>query len=333
MTVAGPDVQTLKRLHRDMLKIRLLEERIVELYPEQEMRCPVHLSIGQEAVAAGVCAALGPNDGAFSGHRSHGHYIAKGGDLNAMLAEIYGRATGCAGGKGGSMHLIDLDAGFNGASPIVGSTIPIAVGAAFATAYRGESSVTVTFFGEGATEEGVFHEAANFAVLHRLPVVFVCENNLYSVYSPLEVRQPPHREVYEQARSYGMPAIKADGNDAAKVYSHALDAVNRARSGNGPTFLEFTTYRWREHSGPNYDNDIGYRTEEEFLEWQRRDPLRALETKMLNAGQLTSSEVEQMNSELRAEIDSAVEFAQTSPYPDTDELLRDVYAFADTGHE
>ena len=326
MTATGPDVTTLRQIYRDTLKIRLFEERIVELYPEQEMRCPVHLSIGQEAVAAGVCAALRLDDGVFSGHRSHGHYIAKGGSLNAMLAEMYGRATGCAGGKGGSMHLIDLAVGFRGAAPIVGSTIPISVGAAFAARYKGESTVTVSFFGEGSTEEGVFHEAANFAVLHQLPVVFVCENNLYSVYSPLEVRQPEGREVFEQARSYGMPALKADGNNAVEVYSHTKEAVARARDGGGPTFLEFTTYRWREHSGPNFDNDIGYRTEEEFLEWKRRDPVSALERELLEAGTLAPGEPEQIASELRKEIDAAVEFAQSSPYPPESELLSNVYA-------
>ena len=330
MTAAGPDVTMLRRIYRDTLKIRLFEERIVELYPEQEMRCPVHLSIGQEAVAAGVCAALKLEDGAFSGHRSHGHYIAKGGSLNAMLAEMYGRATGCAGGKGGSMHLIDLTVGFKGAAPIVGSTIPISVGAAFAAKYKGEPTVTVSFFGEGSTEEGVFHEAANFAVLHQLPVVFVCENNLYSVYSPLDVRQPEGREVFEQARSYGMPALKADGNNAVEVYTHAQEAVERARAGGGPTFLEFTTYRWREHSGPNFDNDIGYRTEEEFLEWQRHDPVSALEQELLGSGTLAQGDPEQIASELRAEIDAAVEFAQSSPYPPESELLSNVYARSGT---
>src|SRR5579859_6536135 len=184
-----------RRLYRGLLRLRLVEERIAELYPEQEMRCPVHLSIGQEAVAVGVCDHLEPADQALSGHRSHGHYLAKGGDLRAMLAELYGRETGCARGKGGSMHLVDLEAGFLGATPIVASTIPIAVGVAFAARLRGQPLVTVAFFGEGATEEGVFHEAANFAALHRLAVVFVCENNLYSVYSPLEVRQPAGRRA------------------------------------------------------------------------------------------------------------------------------------------
>ncbi|MBI4331624.1 MAG: thiamine pyrophosphate-dependent dehydrogenase E1 component subunit alpha, partial [Chloroflexi bacterium] len=179
-----------KKLYYAMLRIRLVEERIAELYPEQQMRCPVHLCTGQEAIAAGVSAHLTSDDYALSNHRSHGHYLAKGGDLKAMMAEIYGRVTGCSRGKGGSMHLVDLAAGFLGATPIVGSTIPMAVGAALATVMKGEKRVTVAYFGDAAVEEGVFHESLNFAALKRLPVVFVCENNFFSVYSPLSVRQP-----------------------------------------------------------------------------------------------------------------------------------------------
>ena len=182
-----------RQLYYQMLRIRMVEEAIADLYAQQDMRCPIHLCIGQEAVAVGVCAALAADDYVLSGHRSHGHYLAKGGNLPAMLAEFYGKVTGCCQGKGGSMHLVDLAAGFLGAVPIVGSTMPIAVGTALASVMRGESRVTAVFFGEGATEEGVFHESLNFAALQKLPVVFVCENNLYSVYSPLAVRQPAGR--------------------------------------------------------------------------------------------------------------------------------------------
>lgn len=204
-----------------MLRIRLVEEAIAETYPLQEMRCPVHLSIGQEAVAAGTAAAFAPGDLAMSGHRSHAHYLAKGGDLRAMLAELMGRENGRCRGRGGSMHLIDQSVGFIGAVPIVGSTIPIAVGLAFADKLKGIQRVTAAFFGEAATEEGVFHESANFASLHRLPVVFVCENNLYSVYSPMNVRQPSHREVFQQAQGHGIPAEQVDGNDPEAVFLSA----------------------------------------------------------------------------------------------------------------
>ena len=184
------DTITLKKLYREMVRIRIVEESIAEHYPEQEMRCPVHFSIGQEAVAVGVCVHLDPSDHVFSNHRSHGHYLAKGGDLKAMVAEIYGKEAGCSRGFGGSMHLLDLKHGFLGAAPIVGSTIPIAVGSALTATVKEEDRVTVVFLGDGATEEGVFSESLNFAALKQLPVVFVCENNLYSVYSPLSVSQP-----------------------------------------------------------------------------------------------------------------------------------------------
>ena len=254
-------------LWRDMLRIRMVEEAIAEHYPEQEMRCPVHLSIGQEAAAVGVCAALQRKDWVFSGHRSHAHYLAKGGDLKRMIAEIYGKATGCCGGKGGSMHLTDQAAGFIGATPIVGSTVPIAVGAALTSQLHEEGRLVVIFLGDGAMEAGVVHESLNFAVLKNLPVLFACENNLYSVYSPLEVRQPPQRSLSQLAAGHGIQTMLVDGNDVCAVFEASSKACQSIRSGNGPIFLEMPTYRWREHCGPNYDNDIGYRTEEEFESW------------------------------------------------------------------
>lgn len=320
------DVTTLKRLHRDILRIRLIEERIVALYPEQEMRCPVHLSIGQEAVPVGVCAHLGVDDYVMSNHRSHAHYLAKGGSLKAMLAEFYGRATGCTSGRGGSMHLLDLHVGFLGAVPIVGATIPMAVGAAWASRMKNEPRVVVTFFGEGATEEGVFHEAINFAALKQLPVVFVCENNLYSVYSPLSVRQPATREVYELARGHGVPGAKANGNDPLAVYEAAGEAIARARNGGGPSFLEFETYRWREHCGPSYDNAIGYRTEAEFELWRERCPLQTFTRRLQDSAVLTDVELERATAAITNEIDEAVRFAKSSPFPDPAEMTDFTYA-------
>jgi len=303
-----------------MLRIRMVEEKIAGLYPQQEMRCPVHLCIGQEAVPAGVCANLISNDYAVSNHRSHGHYLAKGGDLKSMLAELYGKVTGCSQGKGGSMHLVDLKAGFLGASPIVGSTIPIGVGAALGSMMKKEKRVTVIFFGEGATEEGVFHESVNFALLKNLPVVFVCENNLYSVYSPLSVRQPKTREVYELAKGHGMESFQADGNDVMKVYELTQKAVSKAREGKGPTFLEFKTYRWREHCGPLYDNDTGYRTEKEFLEWKKRCPIENLKKSF------DLPIIQQMEKKFQVEIEAAVKFAKESPFPKEEQLMEHVYA-------
>lgn len=304
------------QLYRSMLHIRLVEERIAELYPEQEMRCPVHLCIGQEAVSAAACAALETRDYAMSGHRSHGHYLAKGGDLKAMLAEIYGKATGCAGGKGGSMHMIDLAAGFLGATPIVGSTIPIAVGAALGASMKKEDRVTMVFFGDGAVETGVFYESMNYAAVRKLPIVFVCENNLYSVYSPLTVRQPENRSIADMARGIGMESIAGDGNDVELVFKLCAEAVQKARTGGGPTFFEFSTYRWREHCGPDYDNHIGYRTEAEYLEWKKRCPITLYADKLLSEGRATQAELDGIRAGLEREIDAAALFARQSPFPD-----------------
>ncbi len=322
--MTSPDL--LRRLHQGMLRLRIVEERIAELYAEQQMRCPVHLCVGQEAVATGVCAALEAPDFAVSTHRSHGHYVAKGGDLRAMMAEIYGKATGCSGGRGGSMHLVDLLKGFLGSTPIVGSTIPIGVGSAFASALKGEKRVTAVFFGEGATEEGTFHEAANFAVLKKLPAVFVCENNLYSVYSPMEVRQPAGREVADLARGHGLEAHQADGNDAVAVHTLAERAVRKARDGGGPTFLEFKTYRWREHCGPMFDNDIGYRTPAEYEAWKVRCPVRRSEERLLAEKAATRAELDGWAAASLAEINDAVAFAKASPWPDPATLLDGVTA-------
>lgn len=326
MTGARLNRETLLRLYRDMLRIRTIEEAIAELYSEQEMRCPVHLCTGQEAVAVGVCAQLEPEDYVLSGHRSHGHYLAKGGNLKAMMAELYGKATGCARGKGGSMHLVDLEAGFLGAAPIVGSTIAIAVGAAFGSVMKGERRVTVIFFGEGAVEAGVFHESINFAALKKLPVVFVCENNLYSVYSPLSVRQAGGREVFELARGHGVESHHADGNDVVAVYALAESAVAKARKDEGPVFLEFATYRWREHCGPNYDNDLGYRSEAEFALWRERCPVERLKAHLLDQGVASEETLAATAREVRDEIDEATAFAKESPFPTAETALEGIFA-------
>jgi len=309
-----------------MLRIRMIEEGIVERYPEQQMRCPVHLSIGQEAVAAGVCAAMEGRDYVMSTHRAHAHYLAKGGDIKAMLAELYGKAAGCSSGKGGSMHLIDLDVNMLGSTPVVGGSIPVAVGTAFGSLLQGEDRVTVVFFGDAATEEGVFCESLNFAALKQLPLVFICENNLYSVYSPLSVRQPASRDRLALARAHGMAAASGDGNDVEQVFQLAREAVARARRGEGPTYLEFETYRWREHCGPNYDNDIGYRTEAEFAAWEKRCPIERQRTRVREEEGLSEADVSRMTTEIRREIDSAFAFAKASPLPGPAELLEGIYA-------
>lgn len=298
----------------------MVEEKIADLYPEEEIRCPVHLCIGQEAVAAGVCDALSRSDYVFSGHRSHGHYLAKGGDLKAMLAELYGKRTGCSGGKGGSMHLIDLSAGFLGSTPIVASTIPIAVGAALACQMRRQERVTAVFFGEAATEEGVFHESLNFAALKKLPVVFVCENNFYSVYSPLSVRRPRGINLCRLAEAGGVKSFGGDGNDVLEVRRLACKAVHRAREGSGPVFLEFKTYRWREHCGPGDDTDLGYRTRNELQEWRKKCPIEKLRRRMEREGLVSFGELEAMRAKIADEIEQVVSFAKTSPFSEPAEL-------------
>jgi TPP-dependent pyruvate/acetoin dehydrogenase alpha subunit len=319
-----PDIA--RQMYYDMLRIRIVEEGIAETYKEQEMRCPIHLSIGQEAVAVGVCSALAAQDRVLSTHRAHAHYLAKGGDLNAMVAELYLRVTGTCQGKGGSMHLVDHSVGFMGAVPIVGSSIPAAVGIALGAVMRREDAVAVAFFGEAAMEEGVFHESVNFAVLKSLPVIFVCENNKYSVNSPLSVRQPEGRDVVRMVEGYGLPAINGDGNDALQVQELTAQAVSRARQGDGPTFLEFDTYRWREHCGPNFDFDLGYRSEDEYREWKQRDPVERLGARLLAEGVIESSEPQAMAAKFQNEIDGAITFAKESEFPGEELLLDRVYA-------
>lgn len=312
-----------KALYRDMLRNRRIEEEIARRYADQEMRCPVHLSIGQEAISAGVCLALTASDQVVSTHRAHAHYLSKGGDLRRMLAEFHGKATGCCGGRGGSMHIFDNDVGMLLSLPIVGSGIPIAVGAALAMRQRGSDAVAVAFVGDAAVEEGVFHEAANFAALRKLPILFVCENNLFSVYTRLDDRQPS-LPLERLGNAHGMHVATADGNDAALVYETTRRAISLARAGQGPSFLVFDTYRWLEHCGPNYDNDIGYRTPEEFETWKRRDPLGILEAQMRAAGQWDEAAVAALRSEIAAEIDAGFDFALTSPLPQPGEMA--VYA-------
>jgi TPP-dependent pyruvate/acetoin dehydrogenase alpha subunit len=301
-------------LHREMLYIRAVEQGIVDRYGEQEMRCPVHLSIGQEATAVGVCQALQREDRVYSTHRCHAHYLAKGGNLKAMLAEIYGKAAGCIGGRGGSMHLMDLDVGMFISVPIVASSIPLAVGGALADKMARLGRVNVVFIGDASVEEGVFHESANFAGLHKLPVIFVCENNLYSVYTPLSQRQPA-RPLANVAVAHGIPAETADGNDVEAVHAAAQTAVARARQGGGPTFLVFDTYRWREHCGPNFDNNIGYRSEAEYEEWRRRDPIARAAAKLGKSGALDDKAVAKIDAELKKLVDEAFDFAKSAPLP------------------
>jgi TPP-dependent pyruvate/acetoin dehydrogenase alpha subunit len=316
---------SLKIFHA-MLRIRMVEEKISELYAEQEMRCPVHLCSGQEAIPAGVCANLGREDFVFGNHRSHGHYLARGGSLKAMLAEIYGKASGCSGGKGGSMHLVDLSVNIIGTTPIVGGIIPVAVGSAFASFLKNDSGVTVVFLGRGSTEEGVFFESLNFAALKKLPVLFVSEDNLFSVYSPLNVRQSDNRDNLALAKAVGVSGAEGDGNDVAQVFELTSEAMGHIRGGKGPYFLEFKTYRWREHCGPNFDNDIGYREESEYLKWRDRCPVENFEKKLLASGELDASFSKRMRKDIGVEIEQAFAFAKSSPFPEVGTMYENIYA-------
>lgn len=297
-----------------MLRIRRVEEAIADRYAEQEMRCPMHLCIGQEAIAVGVCDVLERKDKVFSNHRAHGHYMAKGGDLGAMIAELYGRATGCCGGRGGSMHLIDLDAGFMGATPIVGGTIPVAVGAAWASKLQQRDDVTVVFFGDGCFEEGVMHESLNFAALHKLPIVFICENNDFSVYTPLKLRQP-QRPIYVIAAAHGLAASAGDGNDVDAVRVLAKHAVEAARNGQGPQFLELSTFRWREHCGPNFDHELNYRSHDEIKAGLADCPIERYKNVMKMSGVDLASLLPQLEDQLQREVDAAFVFSDQSTNP------------------
>ncbi len=319
------DKNTIISLLREMLYVRLVEERVCNLYPEQEMRCPVHISIGQEATAVGVCANLSDEDWVFSNHRGHGHYLAKKGDLKKFFAELYGKETGCAKGKGGSMHLVDIPKGFIAATAIVSSTVPVSVGSALSFSMKNSNQVSTIFMGDASTEEGVFHESMNFAKLKNLPVLFFCENNFYSVYSPLSVRQPP-RGIIDIAKAHGLDCYTVDGNDVIDVYETCKVAIEKMRLGGGPAFIEGYTYRWREHCGPNYDNDLGYRSEEEFEHWKKKDPLERLKRKIMDENILTAFEIVTMENEINKQIDEAVSFAKASSFPSKEELDKHIYA-------
>jgi pyruvate/2-oxoglutarate/acetoin dehydrogenase E1 component/TPP-dependent pyruvate/acetoin dehydrogenase alpha subunit len=321
--VPATDAAALVALYRAMLRIRRVEEAIAERYRAGAMRCPVHLSIGQEATAVGACAALAADDLIVSTHRCHGHYLAKGGDLRAMLAELHGKAAGCCGGRGGSMHLFDDAAGVVASVPVVGSSLPLAVGLALSMKQRREARVAVAFLGDAALEEGAFHEAANLAALHALPVVFFVENNLYSVYTPLDQRQPP-RPLARLFEAHGLRPRQVDGNDVVAVLQATRAAVAEARRGHGPTVVIADTYRTREHCGPNDDDDLGYRPAGQLQEWLGRCPIERLRHT------LDVFDEDAFTREIDAEIAEAFAFAEAAPPPAPETAARHVFAPAVT---
>lgn len=320
------EIETRIRLLRSMHRIRMVEEEIAARYAQGKMRCPTHLSTGQEGVPAAVGECLNPYDFAVSTHRGHAHYLAKGGSLKAMIAEIYGKVTGCARGRGGSMHLIDPSVGFMGTSAIVGNSIPIGVGLALSAQMKGTDQVSCVFFGDGATEEGVYYESINFAAVRKLPVIFICENNLYSVYSPLSVRQPETRSIANVAAAMGLSTCVADGNDAFGVYQAISGAVSDSRKGGGPWLLEFSVYRWREHCGPEFDNELGYRSVAEYESWRKREPISQMRAALADANVDFQLIEQQMLLELRCEVDEAFSYAENSPFPLPEEATTGEYA-------
>ena len=316
--VSEPEL--IARLYRSIHRIRRVEEEIARVYPTDKIKSPVHLSIGQEAVAVGACDPLRPDDVVFGTYRNHAVYLAKGGDLRAMIAELYGKVTGCARGKGGSMHLIDTRHGVMGASAVVATTIPHAVGFAYAMKAAKSDRLVMAFFGEGAAEEGAFHESMNFAALKRLPVIFICENNFYAIHSHQRARQHEDNLV-ERAKSYGMSAERIEGSDVLAIREKVSRAAADLRAGApGPRFFECMTYRWKEHVGPGDDWHLGYRTYEEARPWIEGDAVLQLRRR-LDAGLSKAIDVE-----VEAEIQKAFEFAESSSFPDPAELYTDVLA-------
>jgi TPP-dependent pyruvate/acetoin dehydrogenase alpha subunit len=311
------DTAAVKRVYRALYRIRRVEEEIARVYPTDRIKSPVHLSIGQEGVAVGVCDALERNDVVFGSYRGHAMYLAKGGDLRRMIAELYGKVDGCARGKGGSMHLVDVAQGVMGTSAVVATTIPNAVGYAYAMKLRRERRVVVSFFGDGATEEGVFHESLNFAALKKLPILFVCENNRYAIHTHQRQRQATD-DIGARVRAHGIAAERIEQNDVLRLHGWTTKVLPGLREGAGPAFVECMTYRWLEHVGPGEDFALGFREREEAASWKAGDPVKTLGERLDAARSAIEKEVE-------AEIAAAFDFAESSAFPGAEELYRHVY--------
>lgn len=313
-------------LYKQIFRIRKIELKISEEYSNGEMRCPVHLSIGQEAPAVGICSNLKKEDLILSSHRSHAHYLAKGGDLKAMISEIYGKKTGSARGKGGSMHLSDLNSGIIASIPIVGSTLPIATGVAWSNKLRKKNNIVVVFLGDGATEEGVFQESLDFASLHNLKILFVCENNYYSVYSPLKFRQNAKRNLIDFTTSLGLDSFRLNGNDVKNIYKYSNKIIKKIKVKNKPAFILLDTYRWLEHCGPNYDDNLNYRPKNELKLWKKKCPLKKISNFLIKEKLLNKKKIEQIENNIDNEIHEAFIYAKKSDFPKKKELNEHIYA-------
>ena len=322
-TEPAPDTDSLLELYRVMFLIRTFEEEAGKLSEKGVLPGFIHLYVGQEAVAVGVMSQLRREDQITSTHRGHGHLIAKGGDVRLMFAELYAKQTGYCHGKGGSMHICDPELGILGSNGIVAAGIPIAVGAAFSDKYRRTDNVSVSFFGDGASNEGAFHEALNMAALYQLPCVFVCENNLYGEFTA-QHRHQTVLDIADRARGYGFPGMVVDGMDVLAVRAAAREAVDRARSGGGPTLVECKTYRFYDHVGVNGMGPV-YRQAEEVLEWRKKDPITQLESRIAELG-IDQDHVHDIQRDVTAEVERAIRFAEESPDADPATLLDDVYS-------
>jgi len=309
-------------MYKRMLEIRFFEEKVFDLYAQNLVPGTIHLYLGEEAVAVGVCSLLKKDDYITSTHRGHGHCIAKGAELKRTMAEILGKKTGYCKGKGGSMHIADFKIGMLGATAVVGAGLPIAVGAGLSAKLRKTDQVVACFFGEGASNQGTFHESINMASIWKLPVIFVCENNLYAM-GTRQSTVMAIENVADRAVAYGIPGVVVDGNDVLAVYEATQRAVERARKGEGPTLIECKTYR---HKGHSRVDPAKYRPKEEVEEWLAKDPIKRFKEKLLQTNTLTEPEIQQIEKEVSAEIEEAVKFAMESPYPAPEEALEDVYA-------
>jgi len=324
VTKTQPLANDLLQVYSTMLKIRLFEEKIIKLYPEREVRTPVHLYIGEEAIAAGVIHYLKKEDYVFTNHRCHGHCIAKGMSLSSIMAELYGKETGCCKGKGGSMHLSDQNWGIFATSAIVGGGIPLAVGAALSLKFKRSKNIAVTFFGDGAIDQGVFYESLNFAALKKLPVLFVCENNFYATNSPQKKRQSKDN-IFKKGEVFGVRGFRCDGNDAIEIMGTSRKVIEKVRKGSGPFLLECRTYRWKGHVGPDCDFEKGCRPKHELDSWMKKCPIKKLENHLLKKKILTKEKIIKIRSQIQNEINNAETFAKNSPFPDQKEVDKDVY--------
>ena len=310
-------------LFESLLEIRITEEKIAEQYKNQEMRTPVHLATGQEAIAVGVCANLNSGDAVFSHHRCHAHFLASGGKVFDLVAELYGREGGCSRGRGGSVHLNHQNQTFFASTAILGESIPLAVGSALSFAMQKLDQVSIAFFGDAVWEEGVIYESMNFAAIHSIPVLFICENNGYSTESPLSSRRANGSEFTQRAKSFGIDSVKADGNNLSEVFSVASSVINQIRKNPKPFLIEFETYRWREHVGPNFDHEVGrkFRSEEEFEVWKKRDPIVQMREYLISHDSVPEHVLSLIEQNVVEKVLFEFERAKESPIPDRNSIF------------